>query len=274
MKILIFFTTLLFSILSLAQNTVGNGGDVIASEFNSIARTAVYFLKSKSLTAIEKNIVKNIEVKMDTTMLVSVSEKLILNGREVDAINYPIENKILISKNRWEQIRLRNPAERALIVLHEYIWITGVNDQNYNFSTSLVNKVKANLNENSIATEKYQVLISEFYMDLLIFRSDLLEMQQQQKADYAKYCLSVGSLKSQVENIIQHTQENLFWFSQKTQEKVSRAMEGLKESSKNRASVCLEQRQIEYLQQLKSINETAAMLKFLMEATGFPESSL
>lgn len=269
----IFFIGFIFSTIVQAQNTVGNGGDVIAAEFNSIARTAIHFLKSKPLSNLEKTIIQSVESRIDTTLLVTVSEKLILNGREVDAINYPGEDKILISKDRWGQIRLRNPAERTLIVLHEYIWIAGFNDQNYDFSTKLVNKVKLNLNENSIATEKYQVLISEFYMDLLLFRNDLIDMQQQQKTDYAKYCLSVGALKSQSEIITQLTYENLFWFSSKNQEKVIRDTEQLKKISEQRVMVCLEQSAIEYAEQLKGINETAVLLKYLMDFTGFPEET-
>ena len=171
-----------------AQNLVGNGGDVVASEFSFIARTAIFYLKQKSLSEQDRNLVLKIEKKIETTLVESVGHTLILSGREVDAINYPSNQKIVISRPRWEQIRLRTPSERARIVLHEYIWIAGADDSSYQVSIRLVSQIVQELDQNSIAVESFQVLLGKYYTELQLYRSDLILMQQSGNVDLVTYC--------------------------------------------------------------------------------------
>lgn len=63
MKFMVLSLCVLVTFSSYGQNLVGNGGDVIASEFNSIARTAVYFLKQKTLTTNDHALVLDIQQK-------------------------------------------------------------------------------------------------------------------------------------------------------------------------------------------------------------------
>lgn len=268
------FFTLLFSYNPQlrAQNLVGNGGDVIASEFNSIARTALYFLKTLALSPDDQKLVEAVEVKVDTVLLESVPNPLILNNREVDAVNIPTENKILISRSRWEQIRLRTPSERTQIVLHEFIWIANYDDGNYKISSRLTALINDDLQQNSISTEKYQVALAQFYSEMMLFRMDLMQMQTSQIADYPLYCMGAGALKAHSDRVIQLTTENIFWFSMDVRSAINTELDDLNEFSKQHIDICVNHKEINFSQQLNTIQKLATFIKNLMRMTQFAGS--
>ena len=274
MKYLIFVFLFLSTSLSQAQNLVGNGGDVIASEFNSIARTAVHFLKKKMLSSADQDLVLKVEEKIETTLVESVSDALVLNGREVDAINYPAINHIKVNRKRWEQVRLRDPSERTRIVLHEYIWIAGQDDSSYATSTRVVKEITTDLNQNSTSTEKYQIALGEFYAELNLFRVDILGMQATGAVDFYAYCYAAGLLKVHTDRVSQLTQENAFWFSASQMPTVTQNIDYIKDFSQQQVDNCRLQTPIDFKTQLQGALKSAQAVKYLMMITQFPESEL
>lgn len=274
MKIRFLILSVLVAFSSQAQNLVGNGGDVIASEFNSIARTAVYFLKLRPLPTDDQALILKIEQKIEFTLVESVTDSLILNGREVDAINYPTLNHIKISRKRWEQVRLRNPSERAMIVLHEYIWIAGTDDSAYATSSRLVKEIAMSLDQNSVSTENYQVVLGEYYAELNLFRADILGMQALGTVDFYSYCYAAGLLKVHTERVSQLTQDNEFWFSSQQKPKVVQTLEYLKTFSQQQVDNCRTQTGVDFKSQLLGVLKSSEAVKYLMMITQFPESEL
>ena len=105
MKLLISLMIALFTVQTAvdsanAGNSVGNAGDITAMEFSWAARLAVKRLKEADLTVEQKRQVTAIEAKLDVVTIISLP-KLFLDGKEVDAINYPEENLIELSQERW-----------------------------------------------------------------------------------------------------------------------------------------------------------------------------
>lgn len=262
------------SSISQAQNMVGNGGDVVASEFNSIARTAVYFLQKKSLSTSDQNIVSDIQKKIETTLVESVNDELSIDGRVVDAINYPELARIKVNRKRWEQIRLRNPSERAMIVLHEYIWIAGTNDGNYAVSTRLTKEIENDLDKNSISTEKYQVALAQLYTEVALFLADVLGMQAAGATDFPAFCYAVGSLKAHAVQSIQLTRENSFWFSVTQRPTVDESVDLIQTFTEQQVAGCRYSTPVDFETiQTRALNVSEA-IKYLIMITQFPESSL
>lgn len=268
MLLVIFF----LSIGTMAQNLVGNGGDVIASEFNFIARTAIFLLKKKTLSKVDSDLVLEIEKKIDSTLVESVGLQLTLDGRDVDAINYPSIQKISISRPRWEQIRLRTPSERARIVLHEYIWIAGTDDSSYQVSNRLIKEVSQELDQNSLSVESYQVLLSRYVVELQLYRTELEVMQQSGQMNFASFCFAMGVLMTQTEEIASQTRENSFMFSTQLRPMVETGVQSMTMWIENNVINCMSKTQIDIQMEFSTINEISKFVKYLMMMTQFPES--
>jgi hypothetical protein len=132
MKTVAFFVLLLLlvSISTFAGNELGNGGDLVAQEFVAAGRKLVEELRKKPDPRIP-----NVEelAKAVETVKVSTAESLTLHGNEVDAINFPDEKHIDVSRSRW---RDAPPGKRASLVLHEYLGVLNVPDKQYEISAS------------------------------------------------------------------------------------------------------------------------------------------
>lgn len=141
MKTLLLLLTLLPS-FALARATDGwengNAGDTYTAEFILTARDLTERMKllpQSELTVIDLNALAG--VILNAT--VHSEEKLMLNGYEVDAINIPAKQEIKISRSRWRV--LRQPSEttqRLMLVLHEYLFLVGVDDTQFRVSGRLV----------------------------------------------------------------------------------------------------------------------------------------
>ncbi len=120
------------------------GGDTTAMEFISIGYR-VYDM----LAGIEK-MNRNDDLKglvdlaalksrLETAKIESTNDRLEVNGAEVDAINYPAQNRIVISRPRWA---LEKPIEtRAGLVLHEYLGLL-LKDAHYTISSKVAARIK------------------------------------------------------------------------------------------------------------------------------------
>lgn len=61
-------------------------------------------------------------------------------GPEVDALNYPDEGRIVLSRSRWRGIGYNLKAVR-LLVIHEYLGLARQDDSTYRISSYLVRKI-------------------------------------------------------------------------------------------------------------------------------------
>lgn len=132
MKALFFILLLLLgtAISALAGNELGNGGDLVAQEFIAAGRKLVQRLRETPDARIPE--VDQLAEAVEKVKVTSAGS-LTLHGAEVDAINYPEEREIDVSRPRWEAA---NPEKRASLVLHEYLGILQVNDLHYEISGS------------------------------------------------------------------------------------------------------------------------------------------
>jgi len=133
-------TTLVFVLFSVllgsfawAGNTVANGGDVVAADFAKVARKTIGTYSESTFQREYRPIVRKLKEALVTTRIRS-EENLKLDSVEVDAVNIPSENLIIANRSRWNDLRNR---EKSLLVLHEYLWIAGFDDSNYQLSLEI-----------------------------------------------------------------------------------------------------------------------------------------
>ncbi len=117
-----------------AGNGTGTGGDGPSSEFVSLGNEVLNRLQEIPMEGVDT---VAYSTALKGTKVVSY-ETLELDGRPVDAINYPKANPPLIelSKKGWEAFGNDLFAKKKL-VLHEYLGIMGLNDANYQISQTL-----------------------------------------------------------------------------------------------------------------------------------------
>ncbi len=147
MKILQVFAALLccsVSGLACAESRVGNGGDAMAAEFVEMADdTLLQLAKLKSLAEpfpLSAEEYKSLATAIATTVVFTKDKTILTNSAEVDAINYPVDHKILLNRSRWNAL-VYNLKSLKTIVLHEYLTLAGVDDKSYQVSTKLVRKI-------------------------------------------------------------------------------------------------------------------------------------
>ncbi len=130
-----------------AQAKTGNegsgGGDLRAMQFVKVAdKIAEYLENGKN----PPNALKEIDLKalrqaIDKTTVESTSEVLSLpSGESVsavtkDALNWFSKKRIVFNREAWDVIP--DGSRRAALVLHEYLGIMGIDDQNYGYSRLL-----------------------------------------------------------------------------------------------------------------------------------------
>ena len=121
---------ILFSASAYAGNELGNGGDLVAQEFVAAGRKMIQELRKNPDPRI-----KDVEglAKAVETVKVTTTESLSLEGSEVDAINLPKEKQIKVSRSRWRDY---GASKRASLVLHEYLGILEIKDDQYEISGS------------------------------------------------------------------------------------------------------------------------------------------
>ena len=113
----------------------GGGGDTVAIQFIQTANRLaehLLFLQEDDRRGLDP---RALGEAVFSVQVQSTEDKLILNGASVDAINYPSEKRILLSRSGWEKA---NPELRQVLVLHEYLGILGVRDDHYQVSRPVV----------------------------------------------------------------------------------------------------------------------------------------
>lgn len=120
------------------------GGDTVAMEFVSLGyrvHDMLAGIENMNRTDALKGLVDlpALKTKLQTAKIESSDERLEVNGAEVDAINYPSQNRIVISRPRW---MLYKPTEtRAGLVLHEYLGLQ-LKDARYMISSKVAARIK------------------------------------------------------------------------------------------------------------------------------------
>lgn len=122
----------------------GNGGEKVGLHFTESSRTALRWIQEHNDASwvLELNQQLNpltlSEAILDsvmTTKIEVVSEKLILNGKEKIAINYPDQKLIKVNIKLWEA---STKADQIAIAAHEHFGIIGIDDSNYFYSTQIL----------------------------------------------------------------------------------------------------------------------------------------
>jgi hypothetical protein len=133
MKNLILSAIVALSALPLAHAGFdsGNAGDALSAEFIYTGRDVLQRLELSASAGKPIYDTKQLRTVMEATEVVS-KDKVVLDGKERDAVNYPSRKLIEISRPRWREYRKTSETHARLkIVLHEYLWMTGVDDTNY-----------------------------------------------------------------------------------------------------------------------------------------------
>jgi hypothetical protein len=117
----------------------GNAGDAYSAEFLFSSRDVLQrleILAASGLPVMETAKLRNV---MQTTVVVS-EERIYVNGLERDAVNYPERKLIKISRSRWKTLRQSEETRaRLTLVLHEFLWMSGVDDTNFQKSGQVIN---------------------------------------------------------------------------------------------------------------------------------------
>lgn len=121
---------LAFNLPCLAGPIASGGGDQYAAEFVQTGHFIVEWLKSTKVPQLDPRITADaFEAAVNTTTVGTTDQPLVLDGATKDAINYPSERRIVISRDAWT--RAATAYERNLLVFHEYLGIMGIDDSSY-----------------------------------------------------------------------------------------------------------------------------------------------
>ena len=123
-----------------AGGMVGNGGDSVIQDFNLRGIQLAAYFKAEPQVAQAAGIDAEVFLQIVRKTKLESKERLELNGVEVDAINYPSERRIEISRGRWLQSdSLKNAYfVQRRIALHEFLWVYGIADANYAVSNPII----------------------------------------------------------------------------------------------------------------------------------------
>lgn len=127
----------------------GHGGDMAVSTFIGIARTTCDCLRTNGDSWKEYPLLLGEFESMIQKAKVYSVDKTILDGHEVDAINYPdVESpKILLNRDRWMKSDIKNDL-RAELILHEYLSLIGYEDSKYQISYPIIKQNTQCINQN------------------------------------------------------------------------------------------------------------------------------
>nr|BFD61931.1 hypothetical protein BdHM001_06120 [Bdellovibrio sp. HM001] len=136
-------TALLICILSFSTHASAindgqetNGGDPFVAEFLLVLDSTLdrlpWTLPLENGASIHREVLE----RAKTTVVFSSVDKLVLEGREVAAINQPlaVPPRIVVSRTAWKNL---SEKQKTLLVLHELLPIVGIFDEDYKNSIAL-----------------------------------------------------------------------------------------------------------------------------------------
>jgi hypothetical protein len=105
----------------------------VAADFAKLAYTTLKGYEDWKFEKRLRPIVDKLKEVVMTTRVQS-EENLQLDSREVNAINIPAKNLIIVNRTRWPRLK---SDEKVQLVLHEYLWIAGYDDSSYQLSAAI-----------------------------------------------------------------------------------------------------------------------------------------
>jgi hypothetical protein len=119
----------------------GNAGDVYSAEFILTGTDLVQRIQNSGLPV--SDLVDPALLRAAILKTTVHSEERVYNrGYEVDAVNLPNEKKIVINRSRWRDLRKSNETRnRYLLVLHEYLYLMGINDTGFRYSAGYIDRL-------------------------------------------------------------------------------------------------------------------------------------
>ncbi|MFL5813135.1 MAG: hypothetical protein ACJ763_06120 [Bdellovibrionia bacterium] len=140
----------------------GNGGDFDEMQFVTLAYQDLDVLR-----ALNKQQVLPVNLAVYAQKLQTLRVKFVDKAELPDgprsAVNYPAENTIEVDAKAWN--KHSDKLARLELVLHEMLWICGVNDQAYAVSTPLFAQMKPLLERRSDQPSKTPVLLATYEME-------------------------------------------------------------------------------------------------------------
>jgi len=117
----------------------GNAGDAFSAEFLFSGRDILQRLEILAASGMPIMETAKLRAAMQTAVVVS-EDRVYVNGMERDAVNYPERKLIKISRTRWKTLRQSEETKaRLTLVLHEFLWMSGVDDTNFQKSGQVIN---------------------------------------------------------------------------------------------------------------------------------------
>ncbi len=120
-------------------NEIANGGDTVSAEF--IANGQMVrdnWKKLKLVPGMPLNLKKSFADAVEKTIVES-RDSVDIDGRVVDAVNVPSQNKIIVNRQRWLQIK---PYDRLVLAFHEYVGLISSVDKNFQISVTAVEPLR------------------------------------------------------------------------------------------------------------------------------------
>lgn len=117
--------------------TETHGGDGVAEDFIRYGRnieSLFPFLRTKLLTASQ---IAQLTAAIDGASI-SSQETISKDGLDLDALNDPSAHTIVVSRHRWLSSGTDFNSMHGALALHEYLWLSGVDDTNYHVSLPLL----------------------------------------------------------------------------------------------------------------------------------------
>jgi len=122
----------------------GGGGDSVAAEFAKITDEAIGRISVARPVYVQGFYVDEgrLQSKFDVAKIRSVKGPLLLQGKVVVAINYPVRNEIIIDREKWPTL---DGDAKLQLVIHEFLGLTfpEISDANYRYSRELADLVQA-----------------------------------------------------------------------------------------------------------------------------------
>lgn len=123
---------------------MGNAGDLVVREFSLTARTILMRMKllpPSELDGIDlvklKVAIENVDLQSRET---TIYER---TGQEVPALNFPKDNLLIVNRRMWAPLRsLERTEDRLTLVLHEFLFFIGVDDDNFARSNVIIPMLK------------------------------------------------------------------------------------------------------------------------------------
>lgn len=119
----------------------GNAGDVYSAEFILTGTDLVQRIENSGLPVADLVDPAGFRAAILKTTVHS-EERVFNRGFEVDAVNLPDERKIVINRSRWRELRKSTETRnRYLLVLHEYLYLMGIDDGGFRYSTIYIDRL-------------------------------------------------------------------------------------------------------------------------------------